>query len=295
MTEAFKRNPVAFANGGPASHDGRTLVAALDETARYRWRGMRSHDNHVSQAKIAIKTLGPGLRVCDVSAARLREARVLWAAQGLSPHTINKRFACLSALGVNIEGARARVPNRPKWWLTPAMADAIRHNYPAFQPGRAGYVLVNHIDWTEQTGFRVEETLRLRRYHFAVDFRSVEVPGEKTSGAQATLPLSTEATAIAIRCFGSRAPTPFASTPMLPISYLCLKDHWIGAMAFLGVDHPEATSRSVRRTAARTLSTKGVPIDMIRQYLRHRNIRTTMGYLTLTGGYGLDEYRKWLG
>jgi hypothetical protein len=37
-----------------------------------------------------------------------------------------------------------------------------------------------------------------------------------------------------------------------------------------------------------------MPLDMLRQYLRHESIWTTMGYLRLVGGYDKDEMRKFL-
>jgi hypothetical protein len=37
-----------------------------------------------------------------------------------------------------------------------------------------------------------------------------------------------------------------------------------------------------------------MPLDVLRQYLRHENIKTTEEYLRLTGGYSEAEMRRWL-
>ncbi len=39
---------------------------------------------------------------------------------------------------------------------------------------------------------------------------------------------------------------------------------------------------------------KGMPLDMVRLYLRHGSMETTMGYLRLTGGYEEGEIRRYL-
>ena len=43
-----------------------------------------------------------------------------------------------------------------------------------------------------------------------------------------------------------------------------------------------ATLKALRRSAARYLTVGGMPLDILRQYLRHNSVATTMGYLRLT-------------
>ncbi len=151
-------------------------------------------------------------------------------------------------------------------------------------------ILADFIDWTVWTGLRVEESLRLRRSSFANGFRSVTVPGLKTLGSQATLPISSDATALAKRIFAASS----GDAPMFPISYYQLLRRWLAAMKAMEIDHPMATLKALRRSAARYLTVGGMPLDILRQYLRHNSVSTTMGYLRLTGGYGENEMRRWL-
>jgi integrase len=80
-----------------------------------------------------------------------------------------------------------------------------------------------------------------------------------------------------------------------PIKYDHLHESWDKARAFLGEqDNPMATIKALRRTAARHLTTSGMPTEMVGDYLRHSDIKTTMGYLHLVGGYSITEQRRWL-
>ena len=151
-------------------------------------------------------------------------------------------------------------------------------------------ILADFVDWTVWTGLRVEESLRLRRSSFANGFRSVTVPGLKTLGSQATLPISSDATALARRIFAASSGDP----AMFPVSYRQLSRRWLVVMHAFGVTHPLATLKALRRSAARYLTVSGMPLDILRQYLRHNSVSTTMGYLRLTGGYGENEMRRWL-
>jgi integrase len=82
---------------------------------------------------------------------------------------------------------------------------------------------------------------------------------------------------------------------VFPIKYYHLHESWDKARAFLGEqDNPMATIKALRRTAARHLTTSGMPTEMVRDYLRHSDIKTTMGYLHLVGGYSVTEQRRWL-
>jgi len=55
-----------------------------------------------------------------------------------------------------------------------------------------------------------------------------------------------------------------------------------------------ATLKAMRRTAVRHLTVNGMPTEMVRDYLRHSDIKTTMGYLHLVGGYSTEEQRRYL-
>jgi integrase len=282
--------------------DTRTLEEALKETAQRQWQGRRCYATNLSQSKLALMALyeamgrvegfGKPPRVCDVTAPTLRAATSQWYAQGLAPATINKRLNCLSAMGVSVEGCRVREPKALKWWLKPEDEARVLADLRG-EHGALGSLSV-FIPWTTRTGLRVEETLRLTRGDFSDGFRAVTVPGLKTSDAQATLPLGVEASELAQAVFAVASDAPTAR--FIPHTYRELEDAWSKVRRVYGWrDNPTATLKALRRSAARHLHvTKGMPLDMVRQYLRHEDIETTMGYLRLTGGYGTEEMRRWL-
>lgn len=57
---------------------------------------------------------------------------------------------------------------------------------------------------------------------------------------------------------------------------------------------PNGDHRDSASHAARQLTTSGMPTEMVRDYLRHSDITTTMGYLHLVGGHSVTEQRRWL-
>lgn len=270
--------------------DKRLLAISLREVAINRWRHQRTYQTTIGQAQLAIDDLeakaGGFLRVCDVQPPLIRSVVAMWREKGLSATTINARLSALSVMGVDCTGQYQRPPKRLKWWMSPDVYAAFIKAVPEDAPLRL------YVDWAGATGFRVEESLRLSRSHFFKEFTTVTVPGTKTGGAQATLPLSGAATAIAVRAFRDRPDDP--DTRMFPVRYEDLRREWSATRKALNITDPLATLKAMRRTAARSLTVNGMPLPILRQYMRHSNITTTMDYLTLTGGYSEDEMRKWL-
>ena len=178
------------------------------------------------------------------------------------------------------------------------------------------------IEFQVNVGMRVEEALRLTWADVQLAFErdgagsvvsrsEITVPGTKTERAQASLAINLVAALLLQRRHEERGswagatvtfrdpgqPTRVVngSALVFPIHYDQMHDCWKHCRNFLGVgDNPLATLRALRRTAARNLTTKGMPLDILRQYLRHGSIETTLGYLRLVGGYSVVEQRKWL-
>lgn len=120
----------------------------------------------------------------------------------------------------------------------------------------------------------------------------VNVPGTKTEYAEATLPLSEEATGVLQKLEPSKhAPSEF----IFPMAYLELRAEWQKCRRYLELEGvPTATLKALRRSFARRAHLKGMPIDVLRQYLRHNLLTTTQGYLHLVGGYNQDEMARYL-
>ena len=120
----------------------------------------------------------------------------------------------------------------------------------------------------------------------------LNVDGTKTVGAQATIVLSEEAVSIR-RETGWPALAP--NTPIFDIAYKELRLEWQKVRAFLGfMDTPTATLKALRRSYARRATLRGMPTDVLRQYMRHADINTTQGYLNLVGGYSHEEQARFV-
>lgn len=285
------------------------LVEAQRIAERLHWEGRRSHRGFVIQSSIAIADLSAyGVRTVGEATREIVLSVVkAWRNAGLAASSCRVRLATLSRMGVATKGTRPTVPRRLKWWLNPRDQERLTTWLRRIEPeGRYYGLMSDYLDWTCHTGLRVEETLRLTWGHvqFGQDEdgrdcpegASMTVPGLKTNGSQATLPLSVDAAALLLRRRDALPEAPRTADPVFPIGYQTLRAVWQECRVYLGVhDDPLATLKALRRTAANTLhNCKGMPLQMTQQYLRHSNVQTTMGYLALAGGTNANLMREYL-
>lgn len=275
-----------------------TLDEAFEKTLKENWSQTRDAGLAIcSQTRSAVQTLksvsgDPRITVGAVTLDHLLESRALWLSQGLAVATANHRLGALSVLGVDVSGARLPRPRHQQWHLKPEDEKRIAASYC----GPGAEEIKDYVRWTTRTGLRVEETLRLRRHHFSglpdTTNTSITVPGTKTYMAgNITLPIMAEAAEVAAK----RLKGADTETPLFDLDYKWLLSRWQHVRLFLGVqDIRSSTLKALRRSATRYLHIdRNMPLDMVREYLRHENIKTTMGYLRLVG-YRQDEMRRWL-
>lgn len=232
----------------------------------------------------------------------MQECVKRWQDEGKSPSTINSRLSALETTGVKVEGCWVKNKLPPKWWLRPDESSrllAYLRATPALFP--TAPLLADHIEFVAYTGLRVEEALRLTWRDVTLRVIKVDgvlrsqsemtVPGTKTRRSHATLALGDMPSLILLKRKKEAGDNPL----VFPIKYDNLHESWDKARAFLGEqDNPMASLKALRRTAARHLTTSGMPTEMVRDYLRDSNIKTNMGYLHLVGGYSVNERRRWL-
>lgn len=246
--------------------------------------------------------------------------------EGLTPATIYGKVSCIStifeqAIKQGWEGKKPTMPYphvpRPlKWWLSPQQHKELdtwlRHqmegsprilttfctkdlpmNYSSGcgSPTPTLGDLRDYVNWATLTGLRVEETLRVTRQNFSVTPNSLPIltiPGTKTSGSQATVPLSKDAWALA-----SRRLEATAADMLFPMTYRQLYRLWSKAVSEMG--WPAGSLKALRRSYARERASKGCPLPQLQQLMRHASPATTMDYLRLTGGqFSNEELAQWL-
>jgi len=304
-----------------------TLMRALDKLRAGRWADLRSKDVLYSQGKEAVISLRSymfaqgsvaPIAVADVTPSAVSAAIHEWQGKHLAPDTIRKRLNVLRAMGVDLGKAEDRPKlskKRPlKWWLSPSDEERLVRRFQSAGGGQS-LMMAHYIRFVTRSGLRVEEALALTpaSLSFTVaapsprEGASVTVRGTKTAGSHATLPLLPDAYDALVEAWRlewtealhttDRRETRifrFGKTP--EVSYSIAASIWEGCRRFLGQqDNPTATLKALRRSAARYLHiSKGMPLDMVREYLRHDDIETTQGYLRLTGGYGEADMRRFL-
>lgn len=301
-----------------------TVEQAFMRTHQERWAGRRSDKVMWSQGVLACKSVAatayvrkhsrpsPGLQswlqmaLAEITEADLKEATAMWYRSGLSPETINKRLCALSAMGIACGGSFQRKPKVRKWWLSPERQEKLcgwlwaKHKSTKTDEALVYAIMSHYVKFVCRTGLRVEEALRLTMGDFegTMDAIRMRVPGTKTANSDATLPVSTEVYEIVSDAMS----TAYGNTSwdkkllVFPVPYAQLRYVWQECREFLGEkDDPMATLKALRRSAAYYLHVQlGMPILLVRDYLRHDDVETTMAYLRLTGGVADEEYRRYL-
>lgn len=239
--------------------------------------------------------LFPDAHLETLTTVMLREWIARMRLKGNRSSTINCKLSVVGVLFSHFEIEGRKVPyvakgHELKWWLTPELEDAavtwLRTN--------CCDDLADYVRWTVLTGLRVEESLRVQRQHltgFSIHQPSLTVPGTKSRAAQSTIPLFHEAANIAMRRLGLEgAPTDH----LFDVPYVILQREWQRCRNAIGLEGTHgATLKAFRRSFARHATERGLPPDMLRQYLRHEHLSTTAGYLKLVGGYSTEHLRQW--
>lgn len=276
-----------------------TLEQALSRVWETNWQHKRSGATMKAQAEAAIRGVSwPAEHptASDIDRTRIRAATSNWYQLGLSPATIQKRLSCLATLGVNVAGCKVHVPKQLKWHLPMERKEEVCYWIEEEADRKlVPYDLARYVRWTMVTGLRLEETLRLTRDSFTKGYKDVRVPGLKTAGSQATLPLGAYARMLAsAQCLDEEAGE--MGYRFIESTYEELRAGWEEVRKHFGwAEDPTATLKALRRTAAYHLHVEqGMPLHMVQQYLRHSNMATTLEYLRLTGGYGTEEMRRYL-
>ena len=283
-----------------------SLWCTYTEVTHYTPDKRSSPDNHRVLDKIDAY-FGPGKVIGALTQADVVHWRDAMRVQGLAASTINTRLCVLAkVLAIAAEyGYTSQVGKMPfvsrqrvlKWWLTPEAWQKELEPWLVLQPW--GEDMADYIEWTLETGLRVEETLRLLPSDFP-QATTLEVPGTKSVGSAVRIGISDRAAAIVNRRrqMHTDSGTIFNPTAkrIFDVPYHVLKSRWNACRKVLGVeDNPTATLKSLRRSfAARCILQKAIPGPLLKELMRHSNMATTMEYLKLVGFTDNDETRALL-
>lgn len=282
-----------------------TFIQAIKAACLGRWRGTRSLGPNVSQLKSVVGWLNSqgATEFRHLTAEMYAELIEHHEALGYSPSTIQRKMAIFQGLCTDAVNSgmwkptfRISVPRAPAehtWWLEPEVGEKL---YPWLRShADADMVeMADLVEWITLTGIRVEETLRLERWHIIGGKKpKVRVPGTKTASSLRVVTLGERALALAERVL-ARRPSE-GSSKLFPQAYLWYHRRWVLCREFIGEkDTHTCTLKSLRRTYAATVTDNGMPLAVLSEQLGHTDIRTTQRYLRLTGGFLGEAARKWL-
>lgn len=285
-----------------------TIREAKDKAAAMRWRGTRNEKPTIAQAETVVSYFeGTGVHdLDDITTDHINAMVHHFQRSGTGSSSIKRKMAVLNVMcDVGLQAVpplatrrvptfRVRQPRVLKWWLRPE--DQAR--LTVWLRAQGDELMADYVDFVCFTGLRVEEALRVDATMFTgLDTAKpcLLVPGIKTDGSQKMLPILPEVVEVVKRRI-SAAPRIGGRAGMLfPVSYFTLRDKWSECRDYLGYGHIHtATLRALRRSFARIASERGMPTEILRDYLRHSNIATTAGYLQLVGGYDAEMMRQWL-
>lgn len=223
--------------------------------------------------------------------------------RGSSANTVNHHLSALSTINdialdrkpplctARLPIKRVKVKPIEKWWLRPEdLAKAVR-----WLEDQAEFVFADYLQTLAFEGLRVAEGLGLRERHITglgSDKPRLKVPGSKTPGSQATIPVFPRAVPVLERSIERAQKMEWDL--LFPMTWRHANETWKQVRAHLGVtDVRTATLQSVRRSFAHYANEQGMPTKTLQKVLRHGTIGTTDKYLQLVGGTDAEDARRY--
>lgn len=270
----------------------RTLGDALEHCKATRWAHARSSHHAIRNARDAVEHIGPSTRLIEIDVTTIREYRDhLAEMRGISPATVNRKLSALSVLLTEAyeKGAISTVPKARRMresrgrtrWLNDREIEkllaAMRYLYDAGDGGETSRLTVFLLN----SGLRVgQEALNIQKD----DLRALEggrsaiyVPDGK-GGRPRLVPLTGHAVD-AIRQQVSE--TPKERSKVWTLAYYTYRRRFLRACEQAGADLDDVTIHTLRHTCASRLAQQGVPLQVIKDWLGHAAIATTMRYAHL--------------
>lgn len=274
----------------------------FDHTYRLHWKGTKNERHAGNNGRQWVVALGTRCDVTTLTTAAIADVCDQWSASGNSDGTINRKLAALSKMlrVAHEEEVIPRIPTLPK---RKEYAGRIRYysdeeetSLLTFFTAQAEHDLVNLIILAVETGFRYGELVGLQVRDFSKETNTLHLWDTK-SDTPRSIPLTKRAREVAERCAEGKGPAvPLVPTENLGsrrISYL-----WERWREYHGIpDDREAVFHTLRHTCCSRLTQKNVHPFVIKDWMGHKTLDTTMRYAHLapnrfdTGLAALEEWR----
>ncbi len=265
-----------------AAPDCWTLSEAIACAFTNKWTGGKSERFFASNAEMVKAFFGSDTPVDKITLHRIDAFINFCRDQGNSDKTINKKISTLM-VPLKLAKERGKMKEVPKVsrrkegkgnerWLSPG--EEVMMLGLMKQWGKAGQY--EWIIFLTDTGCRVGESKKVTARHCNFKTQIVNIPDSKT-GTPRGVPMTRRVrTILERRCMDNK------NGPIFPYTYDFLSNAWDSARAVMDLATEKGFSpHCLRHTCATRMVESGVDIRMVKDYLGHATITTTMKYAHL--------------
>jgi integrase len=262
-----------------------TLRGALDALLAGDWRDAKAQGTLVRNAERALAFFGEATSLADITPDRVAAYAAHLERQGLRGATINRQMAALSKLLT--VGVRSGVLTaRP--YIARRREGRGRGRFLTVEEEAAVLRWAEHLGLIElrdvtivllDTGLRPSELFRLTAQDVNRNSSRPTVSVWDTkNGDPRSVPLTKRAAEVVF----ARVRTAAPGSALFPYDVYWLNRQWAKVRTQMGADgDPQFIPYVLRHTCASRLVQRGVPLQVVKEWLGHRSLQVTLRYAHL--------------
>lgn len=259
---------------------GKTLKDAYELALRLHWKGEKAEKTNTINSKAVLDYLGADTLLTDITAEEVTGMVFEFEDQGNSGSTVNKKASCLRMM--------FKTAQEQGWiekWPNPPFRKEAKHRIRWMDEEEEAKVLTlcNHLGLTDladyiavaiDTGFRRAELLGFQSRDFSNGILHLHAGATKSNEAR-SVPATKRVTEILTRR-GNRGAI------FSPLTVTTLRAQWQRIRHLMKLDDdPQFVVHMLRHTCASRLVQRGVPLTMVKAWMGHAKIETTLRYAHL--------------
>lgn len=266
-----------------------TLQKAYEKTLALAWEGSKNEVNSARNAREVVKFFGPEIRLDSINCDRIDELVAYFKKVGNNNSTINRKLAALSKM-LTIAMDRGGLSSKPSIhrqkegvgrirFLTQSEEDAflsVLNQWGKDEQAEAFCVLID-------TGLRPSELWRVEGRDVHEEAGTLTIWESKTDRSR-TVPMTTRVREILVR----RKELSYSpnsrnyTTKLFPYDNFWFEYTWNRVKTHLEMDGDlQFIPYALRHTCASRLVQRGVDIRIVKDWMGHTTITTTMRYAHL--------------
>lgn len=280
LEASLRGNIVSLPNGNAVW----TMQKAYEKTVDLVWKGTKNEVNAARNASEVIGYFGSDTRLDLITVERIDELVSALKKRGNDNSTINRKLAALSKM-LTVAMDRGGLSSKPSIhrqkegggrirFLTSAEEDAVLAVLSQWGKDEQAESVCVLID----TGLRPSELWRVQHRDISLENRTISIWESKTGRAR-TVPMTTRVMDIMQR----RMDLAQGGTAVLfPYNNAWLDHAWAAVREHLALEEDEQfVVYALRHTCASRLVQRGVDIRIVKEWMGHTTITTTMRYAHL--------------